>query len=142
MSEQTSTPGEPQDRPVGAVPPDGQAAASEGLDPKIGGLLSYLLFGWIGGLIMFFTQKHPEVRFHAAQSIVVFGGWSVLGILINIFQLGLRSGILAVLIGLVWFVLGIGVFVLWIILCIKGYNLEHFKVPVAGDYAERLAASR
>jgi uncharacterized membrane protein len=36
-------------------------------------MLSYLLFGWIGGLIMFFTQKHPEVRFHAAQSIIVFG---------------------------------------------------------------------
>jgi uncharacterized membrane protein len=29
---------------------------------------------------------------------------------------------------------------LWIFLSIKGYNLEHFKMPVAGDMAEKMAA--
>ena len=37
---------------------------------KIAGLLCYVL-GWLTGLIFFFIDKRPFVRFHAAQSIVV-----------------------------------------------------------------------
>ena len=37
------------------------------------GLLCYVL-GWVTGLIFFFIDKRPFVRFQAAQSIVVFGG--------------------------------------------------------------------
>jgi uncharacterized membrane protein len=120
-----------------AVPRHAETQA--GLEPKVGALLSYLLFGWIGGLIMFFTQKHPEVRFHAAQSIITFGGLSVLQLLLNSFVIGLGS---FVLIGLLSTLVGIASFVLWILLSIKGYNLEHFKLPVVGDYAERWAAAQ
>ncbi len=136
-------PGQPQggqpppSQPQGAQPESGQpqlqpASSSEGLDPKVGGLLSYLLFGWIGGLIMFLTQKHPEVRFHAAQSIITFGGLTVISIILG--WLPVVGWFLSPLLGL----LGL---VLWIVLSIKGYNLEHFKLPVIGDYAEQMAAN-
>jgi uncharacterized membrane protein len=120
---------EPPPQPAQA-PGEGQTAAG-GLDPKIGGLLSYLLFGWIGGLIMYLTQTHPEVRFHAAQSILTFGGLTIVS-----FVVGLIPGLGVVLSPLI----GLLSLVLWIILSIKGYNLEHFKLPVVGDMAEQWAA--
>jgi uncharacterized membrane protein len=37
----------------------------------VSGLLAYL-FGWVTGLVFFLIEKeHREVRFHAAQSILV-----------------------------------------------------------------------
>lgn len=116
----------------------------EGLDPKVGSMLSYLLFGWIGGLVMFFTQKHPEVRFHAAQSIIVFGSLTVLSIFLSILVptlmfAGTGSFLLVTLLS---FALNAVGFVLWILLSIKGYSLQHFKLPIAGDMAERWAATQ
>ncbi len=117
----------------------GTASQQGGLDPQVGGLLSYLLFGWIGGLIMFLTQSHREVRFHGMQSIVfsvallvIYIGLTVVsGILSFVPFLGLI--IAAVLTPLI----GLASFALWIFLCIKGYNLDHFKLPVVGDLAEQ-----
>ena len=34
--------------------------------------LSYL-FGWVSGIVVYFMDKRPAVRFHAVQSIIVFG---------------------------------------------------------------------
>jgi uncharacterized membrane protein len=123
-----------------AQPPAQQPAPStgDGLDPKIGAMLSYLLFGWIGGLIMFLTQKHPEVRFHAAQSIITFGGLTIISFALNFFIPVFGIGGLAIL-SLISFVVGLLSFILWIFLSIKGYNLEHFKLPVVGDMAEQMS---
>jgi uncharacterized membrane protein len=44
-----------------------------GLSENLAALLSYV-FGWITGLIFLLLDKRPYVRFHAAQSIVVFLG--------------------------------------------------------------------
>jgi uncharacterized membrane protein len=88
---------------------------------------------------MFFTQKHPEVRFHAAQSIIVFGALSLVSILLSFLVpvVGLGTLALFALLNLLLSLVGLG---LWIFLSIKGYNLEHFKMPVAGDMAEKMAA--
>lgn len=139
-----------------AVPPPGQqpawqppnqppAAAAAGLDPKIAALLAYGL-GWIGGLIMYFTQKEPEVRFHAAQSILTFGPLHALLVLLSFFGggffgLGFGGGLGGFfLFSLLSFAVWIASLVLWIFLSIKGYNLQHYKLPVVGDMAEQWAA--
>ena len=57
------------------------SASSEGLAENIAGLLCYAL-GWITGIIFLLIDKRPFVRFHAAQSIVVFGA-------LTIFRIGL-----------------------------------------------------
>jgi uncharacterized membrane protein len=111
---------------------------STGLDPKVSGLLAYL-FGWVTGLIFFLIEKeHREVRFHAAQSILVsvtlIGAYLALGIVMMIPVIGLLA-----LVG--YAVLGLGGFALWVYLLIQGYNLEHVRLPVLGDLAERMAAS-
>lgn len=149
--------GQPPPPPAGQPPPPqqpqgapdwqqqaGPPGGGAGLDPKVGGLLSYLLFGWIGGLIMFFTQKHPEVRFHGAQSVLlsialfaVYIALLIVGGLFGAIGLDVIAFLFAtVLYGLI----ALASFVLWIFLCIKGYNLEHFKLPVIGGIAEQWAS--
>lgn len=55
------------------------------------GLLCYVLC-WLTGIILL-IDKRPWVRFHAAQSIVVFGGLSVIRIAL-IFMSSLIGGML------------------------------------------------
>ena len=70
------------------------AGTQSGLSENVAGLLCYLL-GWVTGLIFYFTDKRPFVRFHAAQSIVVFGGLMIIRmVLANVFHRRARGGIL------------------------------------------------
>ena len=109
-----------------------------GLSQNAASGLSYL-FGWITGLIFYYTEKQNRfVRFHAMQSILFFGGLTVINILlgiigrIDIFFIGALTSGLGDLIGLVGFV---G----WIVLMINGFQGKYFKLPIIGDYAEKYA---
>ena len=64
-----------------AVAPSAAPAANptEGLAENVAGLLCYVL-GWLTGIIFLLIDKRPFVKFHAAQSIVVFGGLTVIRI--------------------------------------------------------------
>ncbi|MBA7624734.1 hypothetical protein ES703_32146 [subsurface metagenome] len=102
--------------------------SSTGLDENVAGLLCYVL-GWISGLVfVLIEQKSKFVRFHAIQSIYVFGVLTVASII-----LGWIPFIGAVFAGLIWL---FGV-VLWIVLMIKAYQGTKFKVRWAGDFAEK-----
>jgi uncharacterized membrane protein len=114
---------------------------AEGMTENVAGLLCYSL-GWITGLIFFLIDKRPFVRFHAAQSMIVFGGLQIiLFVLGRIFIASIYTG------GLAGFTMGSGLislldllaFVLWIVLMIKAYQGQRFKLPVAGDLAENFA---
>src|SRR6266704_1340006 len=56
-----------------ATPVTAAASPTEGLQENVAGLLCYSL-GWLTGIIFLLIDKRPWVKFHAAQSIVVFGG--------------------------------------------------------------------
>ncbi len=88
-----------------------------GLDERVERVLAYLFF-WVSGLLLFVFEKNRNVRWHAAQSMFVFGtlfllmfgvsmlqsvlGWiPLLGWLIS-FGLGLLLRILGWTIGLLW----------------------------------------
>jgi len=58
-------------------------SAQPGMAENVAGLLCYVL-GWVTGIIFFLIDKRPYVRFHAAQSIIVFGGLHVLNIVVGI----------------------------------------------------------
>jgi hypothetical protein len=62
--------------PAASSPP-ASAVTDAGLQENVAGLLCYAL-GWITGLIFFLIDKRPFVRFHAKQSIVVFGALNIL----------------------------------------------------------------
>ncbi len=121
--------------------PSTGSSGTEGMAENVAALLSYVL-GWITGLIFFLIDKRPYVRFHAAQSIVVFGGLHLLSILLGIFfGFSLLAG------GWAGASMGFGLFrliqlvtlILWVLLMVKAYQGERFRVPVAADFAEKMA---
>jgi len=117
-------------------------AAQSGLSENTAALLSYVL-GWITGLIFYLIDSRPFVRFHAAQSLVTFGGLHIIRIVLGaVFGFGwwyyggwAHLGIGALLLG----ALGIISLVLWIVCMVRASQGVRFKVPVAGDIAEGMA---
>lgn len=131
----------PPPPPAGQRPP-AASQSSTGLDPKLAGLLCYIL-GIITGLIFFLIEKSNNVvRFHAAQSILFSGSVIVLWILIVILQFVILSisMTLGSIFSLLTMLLGLAVFVLWVVLLIKGYSGQKWKLPVIGDMADRMAS--
>lgn len=123
--------------PAGAPAP---VSTQPNISENVAGALCYAL-GWLTGLIFFFIDKRPFVRFHAAQSIVVFGTLHILSIV-----LGMAFGISILAGGLTGFSIGWAIYrllelitlVLWIMLMIKAYQGEKFRVPVAADVADSI----
>jgi len=118
------------------------ASATSGLEPNLAGLLCYL-FGWVSGLIFLLIDKRPYVRFHAAQSIGISIGAVIVMIVfaIFIFIVGIITSGLGFLLGLLYPLLGLGIFALIVICMIKAYKGEKFKLPVIGDIAEKMAGN-
>jgi len=104
------------------------AKTSTGLEENVAGLLCYVL-GWITGLVFFMLEKENQfVRFHAMQSIVVFGVLSVASIVLSFIPF----------VGwVISWIIGILGFILWIALMIKAYQGQRYKLPWAGNFAER-----
>jgi uncharacterized membrane protein len=101
---------------------------STGMDQNVAGLLCYLA-GWITGLIFFLLEKDNRfVRFHAMQSIITFGAFTVLFMVL---------GFIPFIGPMLFPILGILQVVLWILLMVKAYQGEYFKLPVIGDLAEK-----
>src|SRR5271169_5956892 len=124
---------------VGAAVPPPVAmtpVGTSGLQENVAGLLCYLL-GWLTGLIFYLTDKRPFVRFHAAQSIVVFGGLTVISKLISMFFIPAGLAGFSMGVGLLSFVSLVG-FVLWILLMVKAYQGEKFRIPLAADLADQI----
>jgi uncharacterized membrane protein len=113
------------------------AASSEGLAENVAGLLCYVL-GWLTGIIFILIDKRPFVRFHAAQSIVVFGALMLLRIGFGI-VMGIGGFVGFGLWALVSMVLGLLTVILWIFLMIKAYQHELFRVPIAAPIADGIA---
>ncbi|MFK7794757.1 MAG: DUF4870 domain-containing protein [Gammaproteobacteria bacterium] len=100
---------------------------SLGLESNISAFLCYVL-GWISGLAIILIEKDDQfVRFHAMQSIITFGILTLLTI-----AFGSIFFIFAFLLGIINL---IGI-VLWILLMVKAYQGDKFKLPIIGDLAE------
>ncbi len=113
-----------------------------GLAENVAAFLCYLV-GWVTGLIFFLIDKRPNVRFHAAQSIVVFGALHIVSIALGwIFGVGFFLGgwtgfsVGVLLAGLI----NLAAFVLWIVLMIKAYQGQRFEVPIAAGLANSFAS--
>jgi uncharacterized membrane protein len=119
-------------------------STQSGMSENVAGLLCYLV-GWVTGIIFFLIDKRPFVRFHAAQSIVVFGGLHVINIMVGIaFGAGMMMrggfgafGMGAALYGLI----SLAAFILWILLMVKAYQHEKFEVPIAAGIAKSFAGN-
>ena len=117
-------------------------STNTGMAENVAGSLCYVL-GWVTGIIFFLIDKRPFVRFHAAKSIVVFGGLHVLNIVVGIF---FGAGFMMMgrwgAFGLGWALyslISLAALILWILLMVKAYQGEKFQVPVAAGIAQSLA---
>jgi uncharacterized membrane protein len=105
------------------------AGGTPGLEPNVASFLCYLGF-WVTGIIfLVLEQKNRSIRFHAAQSIVIFG---ILMIASGFFNLVPVAGqFLSAATGLL-------IFILWIVLMVKAYRGEMYRLPVAAELADAL----
>jgi len=112
----------------GATP---EAESSTGMSANIAGLLCYL-FMWITGIVFVVIEKKSTfVKFHAWQSIMTFGVLTVALFILT--WIPFIGWILSILI---WILM----VVLWIILLIQAGTGKMWKVPGAGDWAEKMAS--
>lgn len=139
-----------QTAPASSAPAPGQPAGGPGvqssLTENVAAALSYSLL-WITGIIFLIIDKRPFVQFHAAQSLVLFGAlWvarQVVGAAFGIsmvfgdwgnwrrgFWPGFGPGLT------ILSLLSLATFVLWLLMMLKAYQGEHFRVPLAADIAD------
>ncbi|HEV2275032.1 MAG TPA: zinc-ribbon domain-containing protein [Acidobacteriaceae bacterium] len=125
--------------PLSGAPamPVATPAVSGGLQENVAGMLCYIL-GWITGIVFFLIDKRPFVRFHAAQSIVVFGFLFLLRI---VFSFGFMGGGYFGVFSLWWMLsilLSLVTLAAWLILMILAFQGKRYEVPVAAGIAKSL----
>jgi uncharacterized membrane protein len=92
-------------------------------------------------VFLIIEQQHRGVRFHAAQSLVLFGGLSVV--------IGLLSGLSVAMLmvsasafqtaRLVVYAVWIAAVAVWLLLMFRTFNGETWRVPLVSDLADRIA---
>jgi len=113
------------------------APAATGLADNVAGALAYVtIIPAIVFLVLEPFNKNRFVRFHSFQCLFFTAAWIVLDIglsfIAHIPFLGWATVFLWPLVGLVGFVI-------WLILILKAYQGQKFKLPVIGDIAEQQA---
>lgn len=128
--------------PPASLPSSPQSPVS-GLTENVASTLCYVL-GWISGIFFLLMDKRPTVRFHAAQSIVVFGVLHlanfVVGMIfgVSFFFGGFQGFSFGILILHLLNLLTLG---LWILLMLRAYQGDLFRIPVAAELADKLVKS-
>ena len=101
---------------------------STGLQENVAGLLCYVL-GWISGIIFLIIEKDNKfVRFHAWQSILVFGALTILTLIFR--WIPFVGFVISCVIDVVGFIL-------WVVLMYKAYRGIMYKIRWAGNWAEK-----
>ena len=116
---------QPPPPPSQPAPSGGTPAAS---NSKTNVILAYLLW-WITGLIFLFVGKDdPDVKWNAAQSVVVLGGIWLIGLIVSIIFAPVGAVIYLV------------AFVYWIIFLVGAFNYQggRIKAPGIGQFTDQL----
>lgn len=127
-----------------ASAPTPTPAASSGMANNMAAALSYIT---IVGIIFLFIEPYNKirfVRFHAFQSIffcvaaiAIEIGWMILTVILTAISRGFLGLILFPISLLIYF----GIVVCWVILVVKAYGNQEFKLPIIGELAAKQVAS-
>lgn len=122
---------------AGAVPAAPAAVTGTGLADNVAGALAYFTF--IPAIVFLVLEPFNNrrfIRFHAFQCIFFAIAWTILWILLafigHIPFLGWATVLL-------WPLISLAGLIIWIVLVLKAYQNQMFKLPMIGDMAEKLA---
>jgi uncharacterized membrane protein len=118
----------------------GGTTAGAGLDDNVAGALAYVtIIPAIVFLVLEPFNRKRFVRFHSFQCIFFAIAWTILWIIVSIIGhipfLGWAAAVLLVPL------MSLAGFVIWLILVLKAYQGQMFKLPIIGDMAEKQAGT-
>lgn len=109
---------------------------SLGLAENVEGALCYS-FGFVTGIIFLFLEDENKfIKFHAIQSIIVFLPLFIIYIAITFFPM------IGMIMSMMYWPIVIPIFsiviiIFWLIMMYKAFIGERYKLPIAGDFAEK-----
>jgi len=120
-----------------AISSTGATSPGGGLSDNMAGALAYVtIIPAIVFLVLDPYNKKRFIRFHSFQCIFFAVAWTVLWILLafigHIPFLGWATILL-------WPLISLAGLIIWILLVVKAYQGQTFKLPVIGDMAEKQA---
>ncbi len=106
---------------------------SLGTEEHIAIAISYVL-GWLSGLIVLLIEKENEtVRYHAAQSIIVFGSVTLVNIILPMVLFVFAIPLMG-LINLI-------AVIFWVVFLVKALTRNPLKLDFLSSYAEKLSGA-
>ena len=121
-----------------------QRRTALGIPSNLAAAFAYVL-AWISGLIVLLIERDNRyVRFHAAQSVLIFGGLTVLAMLLPIVAniigiIPLLGPIFKAILAILSFLLGLAALVAWVVLVILALIGRDYRVPYLDSYADQIA---
>jgi uncharacterized membrane protein len=106
-------------------------------DNAAGGIAYITIIPAIVFLIIEPFKRSPFVRFQAWQSIFFFVAWAVVDILVGVVQHLIPSAVFLTL--TVLQLVGLAIFVVWLIVFISAFGGRSIKLPIIGNLAEAQA---
>jgi len=107
---------------------DPNSKTNTGIQQNLAGLLCYVAW-WVSGIVFLILEKDNKfIRFHAVQSIVTFGAITIVQIIL---------GFIPIIGWIVAWIIWVLAIILWIVCMMRAYQGKMFKLPVAGDIAEK-----
>jgi uncharacterized membrane protein len=142
--------GQPDDASNSSAPPPvspasygATAAPAAPMAENVAGMLAYFIIPAIIFLLIEPYNRNRFVRFHSFQCLFVAIGLIVINI-----ALAIVSSILHfvpvigwIFAAILWPLYGLAILALWLLLVIKAYQHEMFKLPFVGDLAEKQAGA-
>jgi uncharacterized membrane protein/ribosomal protein L40E len=137
--------------PASAVPPPppraggypNASASAAPLEENVAGALAYLIIPAIVFLLIEPYNRNRFVRFHSFQCLFVLVALVVVDVALAIISsiLHLVPVIGWFVAALMWPLYSLAVLALWLLLVIKAYQHQIYKLPVVGDMAEKQAGA-
>ena|SRR5690242_11515074 len=125
------------------LPPPGTAVQAAGLEENMACALCYLV-GLLTGVLFLVLAPYNQnrlIRFHAFQSIFVHiaSFFVFIGLMIVVSFLHFIPFLGTILALMLYPIVGLGFFILWLMLMYKAYNRERWVLPIVGPLAEKQA---
>lgn len=102
--------------------------SSTGLPENVASTLCYALLFVTGLVFLLVERRNLQVRFHAMQSLMAFGG---LALMVNILPVVPFIGTALA------FVVGVFMVALWLVCMWRAWQGDRWKLPLVGDEAEK-----